>query len=238
MATESKTDSTPETINDKKYTVTVIGGGSYGTALATVVARKGYPVKLYVRDKEQCAHINEVHKNNKRLRSYEIPHNVKAVTDVGEACKGTDLIIHALPAQHTLSFLEMHKKQIPVDVPYVCTAKGIHLETKKLMSELIPEVLGRKNNLAYLSGPSFAVEMMEKHPMSVVVASEDKACARFVQRVINSMWFRVYITTDVIGVEVGGSLKNPLAIGAGIANGLGYGQSTLAGIVTRGYTRT
>jgi glycerol-3-phosphate dehydrogenase (NAD+) len=156
------------------------------------------------------------------------------------------VIIHCIPAQHTPKFVQSIASKIPSDVPYVSTAKGIHVATHSLMSEAIPRALGehaKRVQLAYLSGPSFAKEMVKGHPVSVIVASyalgdgtkpPQPETAMRVQKILNAERFRIYVSDDVIGVEVGGALKNPLAIGAGMAIGCGFGQSTIAGIVTRG----
>jgi len=130
-----------------------------------------------------------------------------------------------------------HRHALVAGVPYVSTSKGVHVKTHRLMSEAIPAALGDRADeipVAYLSGPSFAKEMVAGHPMSVVVAAHDIAVAKRVQAVLSSRRFRIYVNTDVVGVEVGGALKNPLAIGAGMAAGLGFGQSSVAFLVTRG----
>jgi len=222
--------------------ITVFGGGSFGTALATIAARRGHNVMMLVRDQQQSHSINSTHINPKRgwLKKYKLPENIKCTTDISQAVDATktDIIIHSVPTQFTPSFLEKNAKFIPAHIPFVCTAKGIHLKTEKLLSDIIPTMLGRtdpsQDRVLYLSGPSFAKEMMEDHPVALTLASHSMTWCKYVQCALNDIKFRVYLSTDVIGVECGGALKNPLAIGAGIACGLGYGQSTLAAIVTRG----
>ena len=215
--------------------VAILGAGSFGTAVATIATRNGHSVVIYCRNAEQVASINEMHRNPRRLSEYELSPLIRATTDFSAAVTGAMLMVHCIPAQMTPAFLSAHAHEIPRDVPLVSTAKGIVVETMELMSEAIPRVLGAPlPPLAYMSGPSFAKEMMLGHPMALVVASDDIEVARGVQRVLGSTFFRLYITTDVVGVEVGGAIKNPLAIGAGMADGLGYGQSTLAALVSRG----
>ena len=222
--------------------VTVFGAGSFGTALAVIAARRGHRVTIWARNEEQCAAINETHKNPRRFSDQELPKSITATSSVEDSVKGCDLIIHCVPAQATPSFLRTYRDVIPADVPLVSTSKGILVDTEQLMSEAITEVFEGRDKaaevgpqpLAYLSGPSFAAEIMKKHPMAVVVASEDVKIAKFVQRALSSKFFRVYTSSDVIGVEVGGAIKNPLAIGAGMASGLNYGKSTLASLITRG----
>mmetsp|Transcript_20182 Transcript_20182/g.32056 ORF Transcript_20182/g.32056 Transcript_20182/m.32056 type:complete len:404 (+) Transcript_20182:28-1239(+) len=230
-------------IDDKTVlNVTVFGGGSFGTALAVVAARRGHNVIILVRDKEQCKSINEQHINPKRgwLQKYKLEPNIKCTTDIKEAVDpaNTNIIIHSLPVQVTPDFLEQNAEHIPAHIPFVCTSKGIHLGTEKLLCDVIPSILHRtdpsQDRLLYLSGPSFAKEMMENHPVALTIASHNMEWSSYVQTALNSLFFRVYMSNDVVGVECGGALKNPLAIGAGIAVGLGYGQSTLAAIVTRG----
>jgi glycerol-3-phosphate dehydrogenase len=193
-------------------------------------------VTIWARNEETCASITKNRKHPLRFKNFVMPKTIRATSNMVDAVANADLIIHAIPAQHTPAFLRKYRDIIPKEVIFVSTAKGILVETEQLMSEAIVEALGEGRNqpLAYLSGPSFAKEMIEGHPMAVVVASTDEAVAITVQSWLSSKAFRIYHTTDVIGVEVGGAIKNPLAIGAGMANGLGYGQSTLAALVTRG----
>jgi glycerol-3-phosphate dehydrogenase (NAD+) len=152
-----------------------------------------------------------------------------------QACEGANLLIHAIPAQNTFDFLTLHRDNIPSNIPLVSTSKGIYTKTLQMMSEVIPEALGRAQPLAYLSGPSFAKDMMENSgSIAVVVASEDQEIAKFVAESLSSTDFRCYRTDDVIGVEVGGALKNPLAIMSGMLQGSGAGPSTSAAMITRG----
>ena len=238
----------PKIDENTQLNIVVFGGGSFGTALAVVAARRGHRVKILVRDKNQADSINTTGINPKRgwLKKYNLKElaskcngSITSTTKIEEAVTNeTNLIIHSIPTQYTPVYLEKYAKYIPADIPIVCTAKGIHLKTQKLLCDIIPFCLNRtdelNDRLLYLSGPSFAKEMMEDHPVAVTMASHNYEWCKWVQTVLNQVKFRIYLTTDVIGVECGGALKNPLAIGAGIAVGLGYGQSTLAAIVTRG----
>eukprot|EP00468_Gymnochlora_sp_CCMP2014_P006944 CAMPEP_0167767850 /NCGR_PEP_ID=MMETSP0110_2-20121227/16303_1 /TAXON_ID=629695 /ORGANISM="Gymnochlora sp., Strain CCMP2014" /LENGTH=390 /DNA_ID=CAMNT_0007656383 /DNA_START=2010 /DNA_END=3183 /DNA_ORIENTATION=- len=232
---ETKKDSKEQT--EKKVKVAVLGSGSYGTAMAYVVTHKGHDVMMYSRNKDVVKSINEKHVNPKRFSDQKLPECITASSDIKEVLKGASLVIHAVPAQHTPDFLGKIAEYFEKGVPIVSTAKGIHVKTHRLMSDAIPHALGKHAKdipLVYLSGPSFAKEMVKGHPMAVVVASHDIKDAEKVQKMISSVRFRCYASDDVIGVEVGGALKNPLAIGAGMARGLGFGQSTIAGLVTRG----
>eukprot|EP00744_Colponema_vietnamica_P021104 GILI01030077.1.p1 GENE.GILI01030077.1~~GILI01030077.1.p1 ORF type:complete len:366 (+),score=133.69 GILI01030077.1:68-1099(+) len=213
--------------------VCVLGGGSFGTALATVAARRNHEVVLYARDEVQVKGINENRRNPKMLSQFELLPNIRATSDVEDAIRGAKFIIHAIPVQNTPNFYAKHKDLIPADVPIVMTSKGIYVATNRLLCDEVPIVLGRDQPFAVLSGPSFAKELMLNYPTGVVAASKDLHVAKDVQHALSSETFRVYATDDVIGVEVGGALKNPYAIGAGAAEGLGYGVNTVALLVTR-----
>lgn len=227
-------------------TVCILGAGSYGTAMAFVAGRQGHRVKLWMRNEETARTAQATRFNPKRFQKNKLPDSVAVTSDLKDALNGADIIMHCIPAQHTPGFVRKIASILPAGVPYVSTAKGIHVASHMLMSEAIPDALGEHRNrvpVAYLSGPSFAKEMVMGHPIGVVIASYAKGdgtkppepvTAIHVQSVLNSDRFRVYVSDDVIGVEVGGALKNPLAIGAGMASGCGFGQSTVALIVTRG----
>eukprot|EP00636_Phaeomonas_parva_P015372 CAMPEP_0118855076 /NCGR_PEP_ID=MMETSP1163-20130328/3033_1 /TAXON_ID=124430 /ORGANISM="Phaeomonas parva, Strain CCMP2877" /LENGTH=347 /DNA_ID=CAMNT_0006787903 /DNA_START=249 /DNA_END=1292 /DNA_ORIENTATION=+ len=213
--------------------IAVLGGGAFGTAMAIIAARNGHAVTVYARDTAQAAAINETHRNPKALSDYELPESIRATSSVAEACAGAAVIIHALPAQKTPDFLAANKDAIPADVPVCITSKGLYLPTKALLGDAIAEAMGRDQCVAYLSGPSFAKEMMTQQPTAVVVACTELDKAERIQRLLSSLWFRVYSTTDVVGVQLGGALKNPLAIGAGMIEGRGLGINTMAAYVTK-----
>ena len=194
-------------------------------------------MRLYCRSEAQRDAINATRRNPKRFSDIELPAKIEATSSVADAVRGAACVLHCIPSQHTPRFVRENAGIFPTGVPYVSTSKGVHRESHMLMSDAIADALGEHRSripLAFLSGPSFAKEMMAGHPMMVVVASNPLETAERVQAVVNSPKFRIYVTDDVIGVEVGGALKNPLAIGPGMASGLGHGQSTIAGLVTRG----
>eukprot|EP01084_Bolivina_argentea_P300905 518966_1 len=224
-----------------KLNVCVLGGGSFATALATIAARRNHTVKMVVRFDWQALSINTKHINNEFewMTKHKLLPNITATIDIKQAMKTKpDIIIYALPTQITPKYLSSVAPYIPSHIPFVCCAKGIHLASGLLLCEIIPKALNRTNTLTdrllYLSGPSFAKEIMVKHPISLVCASNNIQWCKYIQTALNSIYFRIYFTTDIVGVECGGALKNPLAIGAGIAAGLGYGRSTIAAMVTRG----
>ena len=179
-------------------TVCVCGAGSYGTALAFVAAAAGCKVIWFMRSEEQAKAINEKRSNPKRFSDQRVPDTVLATTSFAHAVAEADLVLHAIPAQHTAKFLQDHGAKLKVGVPYVSTAKGIAVATHQMMSELIPATLREVRKvsfldipLAYLSGPSFAKEMIANHPVGVVVASTDLAVATAVKEILSHEMFRV-----------------------------------------------
>jgi len=222
-----------EVRNEETIRVAVIGCGAFGTAMAMVAARKGHSVTIYARDEAQVSSINTAHRNPRYLSDFELPENIIATSSVEDALDGASLCMLAIPAQKIPDFMKLHKEAIPPTTILCNTSKGLYLPTKQLLSEAILEALGRDQPLAILSGPSFAIEIMRAHPTAVTVASKLLYNAVAVQRWLSSMSFRIYTTQDTIGVELGGALKNPLAVGAGMIEGQGLGINTLAAFVTR-----
>jgi glycerol-3-phosphate dehydrogenase (NAD+) len=217
----------------EKIKVAVLAAGSFGMAMAILAARRNHEVVIYARDEATVRGINVTHHNPKVFSEFELPSNIRATTSVAEAAKDAKIIISCLPAQLTPDFLQKHKDDIPTDAILTITSKGLYLKTKQLLSIPILEALGREQPLAFLSGPSFALELMKNVPSAVVVASKLLYHAVYVQRHLSTIDFRVYSSQDIIGVQLGGALKNPLAIGAGMIEGAGYGINTLAAYVTR-----
>jgi len=217
--------------------VAVMGGGAFGTAMATHVARKGHIVSMVVRNKSVCKFMNRRHINPKYLSEFDLPKNLRATTDASEALAGCDVLIHAVPVQASRQALASLKDLVPPEVPIVAVSKGVELGSRKLMCDLIPEALGRdkaESQVVVVSGPSFAQEIMDRRPTSVVAASRNLEAAEKVSRLLTSKYFRVSITDDILGVEVAGALKNVLAIAAGICEGLGLGTNAMSALVTQG----
>ena len=216
--------------------VTVLGGGSFGTAMATLLARNkaSLDVVLLVRDPATVAAVNERQVNERYLPKHTLPPNVRASTDAAEALKDADYIVHAIPVQQSSKALAALRQHISPATPILCLSKGLEIGTCMNMSELIPAALGRKQPLAVLSGPTFAIELMQGLPTAIVAASEDAALARRVQRLYASSNLRVNTSGDVIGVEMAGALKNVLAIAAGIVEGLQLGNNAMAALVAQG----
>lgn len=220
----------------KILNVGVLGGGSFGTALGTVAARCGHNVKMLSKTSSTIIEINEKRRSTRFFPDTIIlPENLKASNDINEVLKNADIIIHAIPVQSSYDFIQQNLKSIPENVPYLVASKGILLKQKKFFSQAWDELFGDKNvPYCILSGPSFAIEIMKEFPTVVSLGCRDKEIGKFVQSNLSIDSFRIYTTTDVIGVEIGGALKNPLAIAAGIIEGYGYSYNTVSALVTRG----
>ena len=213
--------------------VCVLGAGSWGTALALVVAKKGYNVSMWTLNEEQCNKINKDKENIDYLPGVVIPDNIVVTTNIEEAVKDGTIIVLAVPSQAIRSVCRQIKpfvkdKQILVDV-----AKGLEKGTGLRLSDVCHQELPN-NKYVVLSGPSHAEEVSRDIPTTVVVSSEDIHIAEIVQDIFMSPKFRVYTNPDVVGVELGGALKNIIAFGAGICDGLGYGDNAKAALMTRG----
>lgn len=211
--------------------VSVLGAGSWGTALAIRLAKNNHEVEVWVRDSEKVQLINSTHENAEYLPDIKIPENITFTTDFG-CVRDSDFVVISVPThsvrQISKKLLEFIGNQIIVNV-----AKGIENGTLETMSQVIKEELPN-NKVVVLYGPSHAEEVSRDIPTTIVSASEDIEAAKAVQDLFMSPYFRVYTNTDVIGVEIGGSIKNVIALCAGISDGLGYGDNTKAALMTRG----
>jgi glycerol-3-phosphate dehydrogenase len=220
----------------KLLNVGVIGGGSFGTALATVAARAGNNVKILTHQEQTIKEINNSHRNPKYFpKEIELPLNITASNNIEEVLNDCNMIIHAIPVQVSYDFIHKNSKYIPKDVPYLIASKGMLIKQKKFFSEIWKDLFPDKNvPHCVISGPSFAIEIMKNFNTIVTIACKDKEIAKFCQRHLWYDTFRTYTTDDVVGVEIGGALKNPLAIAAGIVEGHSLGYNTLTSLVTRG----
>jgi glycerol-3-phosphate dehydrogenase (NAD(P)+) len=213
--------------------ICVAGGGAWGTALGAHLASVGHDVRLWVRDPATARAINEDRRNERYLPGLALPDGLVALADLAAAADGAAAAFVAVPSEFSRPAYRALGQALPAGRPLVSTTKGLELDTLLRMSEVAAqEAPGRP--LAALSGPSFAAEVVQHQPTAVVVASADLAVAEEVQRLVSSPAFRAYSSTDVIGVELAGALKNVIAIAAGIVDGLGYGHNTVAALVTRG----
>lgn len=216
--------------------VGVIGAGSWGTALAFLLADKGYDVCIWAYEEEVADAINTKNENTVFLPEIELPKNLRASNDLEETCREKDLIVVVTPSHVTRSVMTQAAPFLPRHVPIVCATKGIENDTYKLVYEILEDVLPIDYHpyLAFISGPTFARELAQRTPTNAVAAAYSERLAKTVQYIFHHDYFRVYRTMDVIGVELGGSLKNVIAIAAGAANGMGFGHNSTAGLITRG----
>ena len=213
----------------------VMGGGNFGLAMATICARQGLPTTILVRDEEIANHINEHHSHPRYMSDVKLPTRLRATADPNECLPDATYIIHAVPCQYSRKFLESVEEYIPAQTPILSVSKGIETSSLGFMADVIKDVLGEDRPLAFLSGPSFAREIVEGVGATVVVlASEDLDLARDLASLISDGRFKCFTSTDVIGVEVGGAVKNVIALGAGMCEGLGLGTNAMSGLVTRG----
>jgi glycerol-3-phosphate dehydrogenase (NAD(P)+) len=212
--------------------VGLLGGGSWGTTVASLVARNT-PVMLWARNPDTVEEINSRHSNEKYLPGATLSDKVVATNDIGEAVSGADVIVMGIPSHNFRSVLEEVKKHIRAWVPVISLTKGLELDTHMRMTEIINEVLPG-HPVGVLTGPNLAREIMAGQAAASVIAMEDEIIVRELQKVFQSGLFRVYTNTDVIGCELGGVLKNIIAIAVGMGDGQGAGDNTRAGLITRG----
>jgi len=212
--------------------VAIIGGGSWGTALAIHAARSGAEVRLWAREREVVEAIRARRRSPWYLADIDVPPVVEPTTDLGEALRGATLVIVAVPSEFVAATLKA-LPPIPADVPIVSATKGLDPERHLRMSEVIVERFPDAR-VAVLSGPTFAREVALGRPTAAVIASRDDTLAALLQRRLGAREFRLYANRDVVGVETGGALKNVMAIATGIADGLGLGENARAALITRG----
>jgi glycerol-3-phosphate dehydrogenase (NAD(P)+) len=217
-------------------TVCVLGAGSFGTALAKVLAEGGHAVRLWARDPVVVETIRTEHRHPRRLKNIRLPSGLRATTSLAEGLAGASLVVSSLPTPAVRPVWGEAAPFVEEGASILSVSKGIETGTLALVSDILVQVVpsSARARLAYLSGPSFAVEMAKRLPTAVTIASLDEAVAAHVQRIVSTDYFRAYTTTDVLGVELGGALKNVIAIASGTAAGLGFGQNTAAALITRG----
>ncbi|SFB82312.1 glycerol 3-phosphate dehydrogenase (NAD(P)+) [Marinospirillum celere] len=213
-------------------TVAVIGGGSFGTALASIVADNGHPTRLWVRNPELAEAINREHRNPRYMPDLQLPETVQATSDLEEALEGAELVFLAIPSKGFAQVLEQARPFLKPEQLLVSTTKGFEEKGFKLMSQLMAEITGF-THLGVLSGPNLASELAQKQLTGTVIASDDDLTRATVQQVLGNRYFRVYANTDIYGAELGGALKNIYAIAAGMAAALGMGENTRSMLMTR-----
>ena len=211
----------------------VLGGGAWGTALADVLARNARDVVLWALEPDVVAAVNTSHTNTRFLPGFPLAENLRASTDLGEALRGAALVCVATPAQHLRSVMQRAARALESSAIICVASKGIERETLALMSEVVTDVLPGRPVVA-LSGPSFAAEVAGRQPTAIVAASDHLIAAEAVQEAFSNGHLRIYTHHDVVGVELGGSLKNVIAVAAGIVEGVGLGFNSRAALITRG----
>jgi len=215
--------------------IAVIGAGAWGTALSIVLARKGsHRVHLWAHEKEVCESIAERRVNETFLAGQVIPDSVTATGDLADALAGARIVVSVMPSQHCRRLFERMRPHLPPRALLVSATKGLEEGSLLRMTEIITQVLGSDARVGALSGPTFALEVARGDPTAIAVASQDAELARTVQEEFSDPKFRVYTNADVVGVELGGGLKNVVAIAAGICHGLGLGHNSVAALITRG----
>ncbi|HHT46007.1 MAG TPA: NAD(P)H-dependent glycerol-3-phosphate dehydrogenase [Firmicutes bacterium] len=214
----------------------LIGAGSWGTALAIVLGSKGLRVSLWIRRKNLLEKMAKTRENSDYLPGVSLPESIKLTNDLEEAVRGKDLLVMAVPSHAIGDLIEKMRDFIGEGTIIVNTAKGLAKGSLKRLSQVILEGLPHHLSckVAVLSGPNHAEEVCRFYPAATVVAAEEENVARTVQDIFMSSFFRVYTNTDIIGVELGGALKNVIAIGAGVCEGMNYGDNTRAALLTRG----
>ncbi len=222
-----------QNIKHNTVRIAVLGGGSWGSALAHMLAGAGHEVCLFVRNEATALHINTAHKNPHYLHKYVLHENVTASTDLTQL-RGQDLYVLAIPTQNLRVFLQEIGEFLPFGAVLVNTAKGIEHQSSCTMNSVVQQVLAHKApQYAILSGPSFATEVMENLPTAVVLGCETHGLDVRLRSIFSSPIFRCYSCSDVLGVELGGALKNIMAIAVGLCDGLGFGHNTRAALMTR-----
>lgn len=214
----------------------VVGAGSWGTALANLLAEKGVPTTLWSYEEDVAESINTRHRNSKYLSGVDLDERLRATSDMREAVEGATAVVSVSPSHVVRHVMAQAAEHMSDDVLMVSASKGIEVGSLQTMDEVLRDVLpprvGRR--AAFLSGPSFALEVAQGHPTAVTMASLEDDAALEAQELFQTERFRVYTNPDVRGVELGGSLKNVVAIAAGVVDGLGYGHNTKAALITRG----
>ena len=217
-------------------TVAILGAGSWGTALALHLARLGHEVTLWARTSAFAAELARARENTVYLPGLAFPPNLRPVGELGEACGSAEMVVWVCPSSAVRGLAQAVRPCIHGRPLIVSAAKGVEQETRMTMSAVLAEVLGEDHQarVGALSGPSFAREVAHGVPTAATAAARDLTVAEAVQRLFSGQTFRVYTATDVVGVEIGGAVKNVIAVAAGVSDGLGFGHNSRAALITRG----
>jgi len=218
--------------------IAIIGEGAWGTALSIVAGRSGrHRVRLWAHEKEVRESVNAQHVNDLFLAGQSIPDSVRATNDLAEALQGAEIVISVMPSHHCRRLFQAMQPFIVPEMLFVSATKGLEEGTLLRMTEVISQVLfrdGLSPRIGSMSGPSFAMEVARGDPTAVTIAGSDTELTHVVQQALSDPRFRLYTNSDVVGVELGGSLKNVIAIAAGVCDGLGLGHNSVAALITRG----
>ncbi len=216
--------------------VAVVGAGSWGTTIANLLAKKGSEVRLWSFDEDVTQAINEERRNTAYLPDVELNSRLSASSDVAEVVEGAEVVVSVSPSQHVRAVMGAAAGAMSPDALLVSASKGIETRTLETMAEVLEDILPESTHrrACFLSGPSFATEVSGEEPTAVTIASRDTEAARVAQELFQTDYFRVYTSHDVTGVELGGALKNVMALAAGMIVGLGFGHNTRAALITRG----
>ncbi|HNB09148.1 MAG TPA: NAD(P)H-dependent glycerol-3-phosphate dehydrogenase [bacterium] len=216
--------------------VGVIGGGSFGTAMAIHLARNGYPVTIWAHDAQAAEYMQTQRENKTYLPGVVLPNSLTATSDLQQTVRGKKLVLQVNPSHATRDIMQRAVPFLEDDAIILNCTKGIENESLLTMSELLLQIIpsSKHSQLAFLSGPSFAREVALGAPTAVTISSKNPSSAQYCQKIFASERFRVYTTDDIVGSELASALKNVIAIAAGISDGLGYGHNTRAALITRG----
>jgi glycerol-3-phosphate dehydrogenase (NAD(P)+) len=215
-----------------------MGAGAWGTAIAIALARQNrHDVSLWAFEKEVCDSISKRGVNEMFLPDQQLPLGINTTNSLGEALRGAQIVVSVMPSHHTRRVFQSMSPHLQRDMLFVSATKGVENETLLRMSEVIGQVISEKGwnpRIGAVSGPSFAKEVAKGDPTAITVGTKDADLASLVQREFSDHTFRIYTNDDIIGVELGGALKNVIAIAAGVCDGLGLGHNTIAALITRG----
>jgi glycerol-3-phosphate dehydrogenase (NAD(P)+) len=214
--------------------VTVLGAGSWGTALAVHLARRGHRVSLWARDADLAEDITRRRANAVYLPDITLPDRITVTASLRGSLDGADIVVSAIPSHGCRAVMREVAPHLASGATLVSATKGLEVDSHRRMSEVIAEETAGRHPVVVLSGPSFAIEVAEERPTAVLAASADEAAVTLVQAEFRGPALRLYASDDVIGVELGGALKNVIAIAAGVVEGLGLGHNALAALITRG----
>lgn len=215
--------------------ISIIGAGSWGTAISILLGKKGYNVSIWDRNRELLTEIDKARENIRYLPGVIVPQSVRPCYELSDCIRQTDVIVIGVPSHAVREACRLLKNSITKEQRIVSLAKGIENGTYLRMSQVISEELP-DNDICVLSGPSHAEEVSRDIPTTIVASSKKKDVAEYIQELFMTPKFRVYTNPDIIGVELGGAIKNIIALGAGISDGLGFGDNTKAALMTRGIT--